>query len=89
MQKASKLARTGRAPELMKGSVLKTQRTGSKDEIFVDIIEKMSCTFNPSGYLQQSQIDGSIQVCARSLTSLCLKFLLNTHERSGLSCRCC
>ena len=45
-------------------SVLDTSRTdgGRRDEIFVDIVEKVSCTFNASGYIQTSQIDGAIQV---------------------------
>ena len=48
-------------------SVLDTTRTdgGRRDEIFVDIVEKLTCTFNSSGYLQASQIDGAIVVgCA-------------------------
>ena len=45
-------------------SVLDTSRTdgGRRDEIFVDVVEKVSCTFNASGYIQTSQIDGAIQV---------------------------
>jgi len=45
-------------------SVLDTTRTdgGRRDEIFVDIVEKLTCTFNSSGYLQASQIDGAIVV---------------------------
>jgi len=44
-------------------SVLDTSRAGGKarDEIFVDIVEKVSCTFSSSGYVQTSQIDGAIQ----------------------------
>lgn len=45
-------------------SVLDTQRTdgGRRDEIFVDIVERISCTFNQTGYVTASQIDGAIQV---------------------------
>ena len=45
-------------------SVLDTTRTdgGRREEIFVDIVEKLTCTFNSSGYLQGSQIDGAIVV---------------------------
>ena len=48
-------------------SVLDTTRTdgGRRDEIFVDIVEKLTCTFNSSGYLQASQIDGAIVVGPR------------------------
>ena len=44
--------------------MLDTTRTdgGRRDEIFVDIVERISCTFNTSGYIQGSQIDGAIQV---------------------------
>lgn len=45
-------------------SVLDTTRTdgGRRDEIFVDIVERLTATFNSSGYLQSSQIDGAIVV---------------------------
>ena len=48
-------------------SVLDTTRTdgGRRDEIFVDIVEKLTCTFNSAGYLQASQIDGAIVVRRR------------------------
>lgn len=54
----------GRGPTGVIKSVLDTSRTdgGRRDEIFVDIVEKVSCTFNASGYIQTSQIDGAIQV---------------------------
>ena len=53
-----------RGPTGVIKSVLDTSRTngGRRDEIFVDIVEKVSCTFNASGYIQNSQIDGAIQV---------------------------
>lgn len=45
-------------------SVLDTTRTDGKrrDEIFVDVVERLTCVFNASGYMQSSQIDGAIQV---------------------------
>lgn len=53
--------REGKAPVISK-SVLSKDSSGKKGEIFVDIIEKLSITFNSSGYVQNSAIDGSIQV---------------------------
>ena len=52
-----------RGPTGVIKSILDTNRTsgGRRDEIFVDIIEKISCTFNSAGYIQTSQIDGSVQ----------------------------
>lgn len=51
-------------------SVLDTTRTDGKrrDEIFVDVVERLTCVFNASGYMQSSQIDGAIQV---SVVSFC------------------
>lgn len=45
-------------------SVLDTNRTDGrhKDEIFVDVVEKLTCTFSASGNVISSQIDGAIQV---------------------------
>lgn len=45
-------------------SVLDTTRTDGKrrDEIYVDVIERLSVTFNAAGNPVSSQIDGSIQV---------------------------
>ncbi len=53
----------GRGPTGVIKSVLDTSRADGKgrDEIFVDIVEKISCTFSASGYVQTSQIDGAIQ----------------------------
>lgn len=54
----------GKGPTGVIKSVLDTQRTdgGRRDEIFVDIVERISCTFNQTGYVTASQIDGAIQV---------------------------
>ena len=56
----------GKGPTGVIKSVLDTQRTdgGRRDEIFVDIVERISCTFNQTGYVTASQIDGAIQVIA-------------------------
>lgn len=45
-------------------SVLDTTRTDGKrrDEIFVDVVERLACTFNASGYIASSQVDGSVQI---------------------------
>jgi len=60
---AASAAGVGRGPTGVIKSVLDTSRAGGKarDEIFVDIVEKVSCTFSSSGYVQTSQIDGAIQ----------------------------
>lgn len=44
-------------------SVLDTSRTGpSKDEIFVDIVEHLTVTFDPSGHLRVASIAGALQI---------------------------
>lgn len=46
-------------------SVLDTSRTDGgkrKDEIFVDVVERVTCTFNASGYIVSQQVDGSVQI---------------------------
>lgn len=45
-------------------SVLDTNRTDGKrrDEIYVDVVERLAVTFNAAGHAISSQIDGSIQV---------------------------
>lgn len=55
---------SGRGPTGVVKSVLDTTRTdgGRRDEIFVDIVERLTATFNSSGFLQSSQIDGAIVV---------------------------
>lgn len=60
---ASAFGGVGRGPTGVIKSVLDTSRADGKgrDEIFVDIVEKISCTFSASGYVQTSQIDGAIQ----------------------------
>lgn len=45
-------------------SVLDTNRPDGKgrDEIYVDVVERVTCTFNSSGYLSHAQVDGSVQI---------------------------
>ncbi|GFR48289.1 hypothetical protein Agub_g10061, partial [Astrephomene gubernaculifera] len=45
-------------------SVLETTRTDGKrrDEIFVDVVERITCTFNASGYIASAQVDGAVQI---------------------------
>ena len=72
----------GKGPTGVIKSVLDTQRTdgGRRDEIFVDIVERISCTFNQTGYVTASQIDGAIQVTQPVfLLLLCLSLLLKPH----------
>lgn len=65
----------GKGPTGVIKSILDTSRTDGKvrEEIFVDIVEKISCTFSSSGSVQNSQIDGAIQVQAPSY------FYFNTY----------
>jgi hypothetical protein len=72
----------GRGPTGVIKSVLDTTRTdgGRRDEIFVDIVEKLTAIFNSSGYLQSSQIDGAIVVRACCvLPSVCAEGVLSRH----------
>lgn len=43
-------------------SVLDTERTGAREEIFVDIVEKLTAIFDAGGHLKTSSIVGTIQV---------------------------
>lgn len=43
-------------------SVLSTSRTDAKEEIFVDVVEKITAIFDASGRLRTSSIVGSVQV---------------------------
>lgn len=55
-------------------SVLDTQRTDGKrrDEIYVDVVERLTATFNATGHISASQIDGSIQVDGLALLARCM-----------------
>jgi hypothetical protein len=69
----------GKGPTGVIKSILDTSRTEGKarEEIFVDIVEKISCTFSSSGHVQTSQIDGAIQVQSLPLHA---RFCHNIHE---------
>mmetsp|Transcript_12303 Transcript_12303/g.36092 ORF Transcript_12303/g.36092 Transcript_12303/m.36092 type:complete len:445 (-) Transcript_12303:237-1571(-) len=45
-------------------SVLEPQTRGAdhKDEIFVDVVERIASTFNSAGFIVSSQVDGSVQI---------------------------
>lgn len=44
-------------------SVLSTQRTRTDgDEVFVDVIERINVVFNSHGYMQSSEVNGTIQM---------------------------
>ena len=43
-------------------SVLDTARTGAKDEIFVDVVEKLTAIFDAGGALRASAVVGAVQV---------------------------
>ena len=49
-------------PSAVQKSVLAADRGSGaqRDEIFVDIIEKLNVTFNPAGYVLTSELDGAI-----------------------------
>lgn len=49
-------------PKEVVKSVLSTSRTGAKEEIFVDIVERLTAIFDASGRLRTSSIVGSVQV---------------------------
>jgi len=69
----------GRGPTGVVKSVLDTTRTdgGRRDEIFVDIVERLTATFNSSGYLQSSQIDGAIVVKSYLAGNPAIRLALN------------
>jgi AP-4 complex subunit mu-1 len=60
-------------------SVLDTSRTDGKrrDEIFVDVVERITCTFNSSGYIVSSQVDGAVQIKSYLAGNPPLKIKLN------------
>lgn len=68
-------------------SVLDTTRTDGKrrDEIFVDVVERLSMTFGPGGNIVSAQVDGAIQVrvllvCAAN-TDAALQLVSSTRPR--------
>lgn len=79
------LFQVGRGPTGIIKSVLDTNRTSGprRDEIFVDIVEKLTCTFNASGYLQSAQIDGAIQVKSYLTGNPAIRIALNDDLAIG------
>lgn len=67
-------------------SVLDTSRTDGgkrRDEIFVDVVERITCTFNASGYIVSSQIDGAVQIKSYLSGNPPLKIKLNDDLAIG------
>ena len=60
-------------------SVLDTNRTDGKrrDEIFVDVVERITATFNASGHVASSQVDGAIQIKSYLAGNPSIKIKLN------------
>ncbi|RRT80008.1 hypothetical protein B296_00024484, partial [Ensete ventricosum] len=65
-------------------SVIVTEPGGRKrEEIFVDIIEKISVTFSSSGYILTSEIDGTIQMKSYLTGSPEIRLALNEDLSIG------
>jgi hypothetical protein len=60
-----KLAGGATGPTEVIKSVLDTDRTGAKEEIFVDIVEKLTAIFDAGGHQKSSSIVGAIQARRR------------------------
>lgn len=50
------------APSEVIKSVLDTERTGAREEVFVDIVEKLTAIFDSGGHLKTSSIVGAVQL---------------------------
>ena len=50
------------APSEIIKSVLDTERTGAREEVFVDIVEKLTAIFDGGGHLKTSSIVGAVQL---------------------------
>eukprot|EP00210_Caulerpa_lentillifera_P004261 g4064.t1 len=70
-----------KAPTGVFKSVLDMDRTDGKrrEEIFVDIIERVTSIFSSTGFMQSSQIDGSIQIRSYLNKNPTLKMKLNDN----------
>ena len=57
-------SRASRIPRVaVQKSIVSTERTRTdRDEIFVDVIERINVVFNVHGYMQTSEVNGSIQM---------------------------
>eukprot|EP01138_Halocafeteria_seosinensis_P010564 gb/GECG01010786.1/.p1 GENE.gb/GECG01010786.1/~~gb/GECG01010786.1/.p1 ORF type:complete len:461 (+),score=48.25 gb/GECG01010786.1/:1-1383(+) len=56
------VSKTTPASSVNKPISLSVSRKGKKNEIFVDILERLSVVFNANGYVLNSTIDGTIQM---------------------------
>lgn len=63
------------------GTTRKTK--GQKNEIFVDILERLSLTFNSNGYILNSSIDGCIQMKSYLSGNPALRIALNEDLAVG------
>ncbi|KAI5410171.1 hypothetical protein KIW84_055595 [Lathyrus oleraceus] len=71
---------------LITKSVVTNEPGGRKrDEIFVDVIEKISVTFNSSGYILTSDIDGTIQMKSYLIGNPEIRLALNEDLSIGTS----
>ncbi|KAL4442926.1 hypothetical protein ABPG77_008417 [Micractinium sp. CCAP 211/92] len=61
-QGGAKLPGGATGPTEVIKSVLDTDRTGAKEEIFVDIVEKLTAIFDAQGHQKSSSIVGAIQI---------------------------
>lgn len=82
---ATLLPGVGKGPTGVIKSILDTNRTGGgrRDEIFVDVVEKISCTFNSSGTVQTSQVDGAVQVKSYLTGNPAINLALNDNLAIG------
>lgn len=65
-------------------SIVSTQRTRTdRDEIFVDVIERINVVFNVHGYMQTSEVNGSIQMKSYLSGSHPVRLALNENIAIG------
>jgi AP-4 complex subunit mu-1 len=62
LQLAQAAPKTMSSKAVHKPIALRDERRGEKNEIFVDVIDRISATFNSSGQVRTFSIDGSIQM---------------------------
>lgn len=77
---AGRLLGFNKGPTGVFKSVLDNSRSGGKkDEIFVDVVERVTCTFNSSGFIVSQQIDGSVQIKSYLAGNPPIKIKLNDN----------
>jgi AP-4 complex subunit mu-1 len=76
---AGRLLGFNKGPTGVFKSVLDTSRSGKKDEIFVDVVERVTCTFNSSGFIVSQQVDGSVQIKSYLAGNPPIKIKLNDN----------